>query len=89
MKINILFGLIVSVAYALGLFMSDMLDKPASKLYVNQELRQEAFLACVKSLPANASTPSINACSSEAERLATTGDDSGKILYRPKQGDVK
>lgn len=55
-------------------------DSPSTKpLWINQEIRERVFINCSR-------VAGIN-CGEQAKQIATVGNQSGEILFRPKEGD--
>lgn len=55
-------------------------------LWINQEIRERVFASCISELPDDASWVSIPRCGEQAKQIATVGNQSGEILFRPKEG---
>lgn len=52
---------------------------PSTKpLWINQEIRERVFVACARNAGVD--------CGEQAKQIATVGNQSGEILFRPKEG---
>ena len=47
-------------------------------LWINQEIRERVFVACARKAGVD--------CGEQAKQIATVGNQSGEILFRPKEG---
>lgn len=47
-------------------------------LWINQEIRERVFVACARNAGVD--------CGEQAKQIATVGNQSGEILFRPKEG---
>lgn len=76
---NIFFYILV---FAFGIWLG-MIIKPQMNTkpsWVNQEIRERVFVACTRNAGVN--------CGEQAKQIATVGNQSGEILFRPRK-DVK
>lgn len=62
-------GIVIGVVYT-----APIKTKP---LWINQEIRERVFLACSRG-------PNLD-CGKQAKLIATVGNDSGEILFRPRE----
>lgn len=46
-------------------------------LWINQEIRERVFVACARNAGVD--------CGEQAKQIATVGNQSGEILFRPKE----
>jgi hypothetical protein len=53
-------------------------NRDVKPLWVNQEIRERVFIACARNAGVD--------CGEQAKQIATVGNQSGEILFRPKEG---
>lgn len=72
-----------TLVFAFGVWIG-MIAKPdvnVKPLWVNQEIRERVFIACARNAGVD--------CGEQAKQIATVGNQSGEILFRPKEGGAK
>jgi hypothetical protein len=63
-----------------GVFVGYSFNNPhnVKPLWINQEIRERVFVACARNAGVD--------CGEQAKQIATIGNQSGEILFRPKEG---
>lgn len=70
-----MFGLIT------GVIVKGYGSRDVKPLWINQEIRERVFVACARNAGVD--------CGEQAKQIATVGNQSGEILFRPKEGGEK